>query len=275
VFVISTEGRNLTIRKDFSVEDSLEMTNFYFLITFTKTLEHLMEILAGLIIGFVGSFHCIGMCGPIALALPISNSENFKFFAGRILYNLGRILSYALMGVLFGFIGEKLVISGFQQTLSVSLGIIILIIVFIPQRFRNKILAINFIQKIITPLKTSIGSLFKQKGYSSFLSIGFLNGFLPCGFVYVGLTGAISTGNAFNGMLFMIFFGLGTFPAMFAVSIFGKFIKLDIRRRLSKLTPAFAIFLALLFIVRGLNLGIPYISPKIGNKSPIHQMMHN
>ncbi len=234
-----------------------------------------MEILAGLIIGFVGSFHCIGMCGPIALALPISNSENFKFFAGRILYNLGRILSYALMGVLFGFIGEKLVISGFQQTLSVSLGIIILIIVFIPQRFRNKILAINFIQKIITPLKTSIGSLFKQKGYSSFLSIGFLNGFLPCGFVYVGLTGAISTGNAFNGMLFMIFFGLGTFPAMFAVSIFGKFIKLDIRRRLSKLTPAFAIFLALLFIVRGLNLGIPYISPKIGNKSPIHQMMHN
>jgi sulfite exporter TauE/SafE len=234
-----------------------------------------MEIFAGLIIGFAGSFHCIGMCGPIALALSIPPSGNFKFFAGRILYNFGRIFSYALMGIFLGFIGEKFVISGFQQILSIALGIIILIIVVIPQKYRNKILAVNFIQKMIAPLKTTIGSLFKKNSYSSFLSIGFLNGFLPCGFVYMGLAGAVSTGNAFNGMLFMIFFGLGTFPAMFAVSIFGKFIKLDIRKRLSKLIPAFAIFLALLFIARGMNLGIPYISPKIGNKTAIHQMMHN
>jgi sulfite exporter TauE/SafE len=234
-----------------------------------------MEIFAGLIIGFVGSFHCIGMCGPIAITLPIPNSNNFKFFGGRILYNFGRILSYALMGILLGFIGEKFAISGFQQTLSVVLGIIILIIVVIPQKYRNRILSVSLIKRIIVPIKTAIGSLFKKNSYSSFLSIGFLNGFLPCGFVYVGLAGAISTGNAFNGMLFMIFFGLGTFPAMFAVSIFGKFIKLDIRKKLSKLIPVFAIFLALLFIARGMNLGIPYISPKIGNGSSVHQMMHN
>ncbi len=234
-----------------------------------------MEIFAGLIVGFIGSFHCIGMCGPIALALPIPGSDNFRFYAGRIIYNLGRILSYALMGILFGFIGQKLVISGFQQILSISLGIFILIIVFIPQRFRNRILAVNFIQKIINPLKTSIGSLFKQKSYFSFFSIGFLNGFLPCGFVYAGLAGAISTGSAFNGMIFMVFFGLGTFPAMFTVSIFSKFIKLNLRKKLSKLTPVFAIFLALLFIMRGMNLGIPYVSPKIGDKSPQHRMMNN
>lgn len=234
-----------------------------------------MEIFAGLIIGFVGSFHCVGMCGPIALALPIPDSGNFKFFAGRIFYNLGRVLSYALIGIFFGFLGEKIVISGFQQILSVALGMIIIIMVAIPQRYRNKIMAINIIQVIITPLKSSIGSLFKQKSYQSFLSIGFLNGFLPCGFVYIGLAGAISTGNPISGMLFMIFFGLGTFPAMFAVSIFSKFIKLDIRKRLSKLIPVFAVLLALLFIIRGMNLGIPYVSPKMGNKTSFHHMIHN
>ena len=232
-----------------------------------------MEIFAGLVIGFFGSFHCIGMCGPIALALPVPQSSNFKFFAGRIIYNLGRVLSYALMGLLFGFIGEKLIISGFQQTLSIFLGIFILVIVFIPQRFRNQILAVNIIAKAITPVKAAIGSLFRQKSFFSFLSIGFLNGFLPCGFVYAGLAGAVSTGNAFNGMMFMIFFGLGTVPAMFSISIFSKFIKIDLRKKLSKLTPVFAVLLALLFIMRGMNLGIPYVSPKMGEKSPIHHMM--
>ena len=232
-----------------------------------------MEIFAGLVIGFFGSFHCIGMCGPIALALPVPQSSNFKFFAGRIIYNLGRVLSYALMGLLFGFIGEKLIISGFQQTLSIFLGIFILVIVFIPQRFRNQILAVNIIAKAITPVKAAIGSLFRQKSFFSFLSIGFLNGFLPCGFVYAGLAGAVSTGNAFNGMMFMVFFGLGTVPAMFSISIFSKFIKIDLRKKLSKLTPVFAVLLALLFIMRGMNLGIPYVSPKMGEKSPIHHMM--
>lgn len=233
-----------------------------------------MEIFAGLVIGFIGSFHCIGMCGPIALALPVSGSDNFRFFAGRIIYNLGRIFSYASMGILFGFIGQKFVISGFQQILSIALGIFILIIVFTPQKIRSKIYGANIIQKLINPLKVSIGSLFKQQNYFSFLSIGFLNGFLPCGFVYVGLAGAISTGSAFNGMIFMISFGLGTFPAMYAVSIFSKFIRLDIRKKLSRLMPLFAIFLAVLFIMRGMNLGIPYVSPKMSNP-PYHHMMNH
>ncbi len=112
-----------------------------------------MEIFAGLIIGFIGSFHCLGMCGPIALALPIPDSDNFRFYAGRVIYNLGRILSYALMGILIGFISEKLVISGFQQILSVSLGILILIIVLIPRGIRNRIFAANIIQKLIIPFK--------------------------------------------------------------------------------------------------------------------------
>lgn len=233
-----------------------------------------MEILAGLVIGFIGSFHCIGMCGPIALALPVPGSNNFRFFMGRIIYNLGRILSYALMGIFFGFIGQKLFIYGIQQILSISLGVLILIIVFIPAKIRNKIIFSNIVQKLLIPLKASIGSLFKKKSYPSFFSIGFLNGFLPCGFVYAGLAGAVSTGSTFNGMMFMIFFGLGTFPAMFAVSIFSKFIKLNLRKKLSRLIPVFAVFLAMLFIMRGMNLGIPFVSPKMSNPASHHNMDH-
>jgi sulfite exporter TauE/SafE len=90
-----------------------------------------------------------------------------------------------------------------------------------------------------------------------------LNGLLPCGLVYVAIAGAISSGDAISGMLFMILFGLGTFPAMFAATIFGRFINLNIRKKINQAIPALAVVLAVLFILRGLSLGIPYISPKI------------
>ncbi len=93
--------------------------------------------------------------------------------------------------------------------------------------------------------------------------IGILNGFLPCGLVYVALAGAIASGDAISGTAVMILFGIGTFPTMFAATLFGKFINLNIRRKITKAIPALALVLGLLFIVRGMALGIPYLSPKI------------
>ncbi len=232
-----------------------------------------MEILTAFIIGLVGSFHCIGMCGPIALALPVPNSGNISFFIGRVIYNLGRIISYSMMGLLFGFIGEKIIISGFQQWLSIILGCSILLYFILPYRYKNKITNLNVIRKILSFLKIKISSLFKEKKNISFLAIGFLNGFLPCGFVYIGLAGATSTGNLVSGMIFMTLFGLGTFPAMLAVSIFGKFIGKNFRQKLSRLTPVFAAVIALLLIVRGMNLGIPYLSPELNKTNQTHEMM--
>lgn len=232
-----------------------------------------MEIIAALSIGFLGSFHCIGMCGPIALALPVPESSNIAFVFGRILYNVGRIISYAIMGLVFGWLGQKISLWGFQQGLSIFLGALIVFFIFLPGKFKNKLLSLNPVQKVISPLKISIGNLFKQKSLPSFLTIGILNGFLPCGFVYMGLAGAIAVANPVTGMLVMIFFGLGTFPAMFAVSVFGKFINLGFRQKLRKLTPVFAILFAVIFILRGLNLGIPYLSPKMGAHNQM-QMMH-
>jgi sulfite exporter TauE/SafE len=234
-----------------------------------------MEIFSAFIVGLFGSFHCIGMCGPIALALPVAKQSNLSFFSGRILYNLGRSFSYVLMGLIVGFIGEKLIISGYQQVLSILLGLLVLVYVFLPAKLKAGITNLSFIQLILASLKTKIYPLLRNQNSFSLLLIGFLNGFLPCGFVYIGLAGAISTGNPFDGMIFMFLFGLGTFPVMFAVSIFGKFVSINFRQRLSKLTPVFAVLFACIFILRGLNLGIPYLSPKLDSSVKTHQMMHH
>lgn len=226
-----------------------------------------MELIAGLVIGFLGSFHCIGMCGPIALALPVPKTSNLSFIAGRILYNAGRVLTYSVMGAVFGLLGGRIIFSGFQQALSITLGIIILISVFLPFKYKQKIISLNFIQKINQPLKREIGILFKQATFSSMFLIGLLNGFLPCGFVYIGLAGATAAGDAVSGGAFMFLFGLGTFPAMFAASVLGKFVSLNVRQKIRKLTPVFAIVLAVIFILRGMNLGIPFVSPKLNSQT--------
>jgi len=220
-------------------------------------------IFSALAVGFFGSAHCIGMCGPIAIALPVPNSGTFNFIAGRILYNIGRIFTYSFLGALFGLLGSRIVIAGFQQFITIFLGVIILLVVLIPFKYKAKVTQHKLVQKITLPIKSGIGELFKQGTIPSMFLIGVLNGFLPCGLVYIAIAGAIASGDAVSGMLYMTLFGLGTFPAMFAATIFGKFINLNIRRKLTKAVPVFAIVLAVLFILRGMALGIPYISPKI------------
>jgi uncharacterized protein len=221
------------------------------------------EILSAFAIGLFGSLHCIGMCGPIAIALPVPNTSNASFLTGRLLYNIGRVLTYSFLGAIFGLLGSRFVVAGFQQGISIILGIIILIVVLMPSRYKVKVTQHPIILKISSPLKESIGVLFKKGTFSSMFLIGILNGFLPCGLVYVALAGAIASGDAVSGAAVMVLFGLGTIPAMFAATVFGKFINLGLRRKLNKLIPYFAIVLAIIFILRGMALGIPYLSPKI------------
>ena len=94
--------------------------------------------------------------------------------------------------------------------------------------------------------------------------VGILNGFLPCGVVYLALSGAMATGNVFEGIGFMILFGLGTFPAMMAVSMVKNWIKPGFFPGFQKILWGMAIIFAGLLIIRGLGLGIPYLSPMIG-----------
>lgn len=221
------------------------------------------EIFSGIVIGLFGSLHCIGMCGPIAIALPVNNDSNLNFVTGRLLYNVGRVVTYSFLGAIFGLLGSRIVIAGFQQGASIALGIIILAIVLLPSKYKIKVTQHPFVLKFSQPLKDNIVLLFKKGTFSSMFIIGILNGLLPCGLVYVALAGAIASGDAFSGAAFMILFGIGTIPAMFAATIFGKFINIGLRRKLNKAIPAFVVLLAVVFILRGMSLGIPYISPKI------------
>ena len=231
------------------------------------------EILAAFLVGLVGSLHCIGMCGPIAIALPVPDSSNLSFFTGRILYNLGRVVTYAFLGAVLGLVGSKLALTGAQQMVSIVLGIVIIIAVLLPQKYKNYFAQHPIIQKLALPLKSNIGILFKKGTFSAMFLIGILNGFLPCGLVYVALAGAIASGDAISGAAVMILFGLGTVPAMFVASVFGKFINIGIRTKIRKAVPVLAILLGVIFILRGMNLGIPYLSPKLTTQSEVSSEM--
>lgn len=213
------------------------------------------------IFGLISSLHCIGMCGPIAMMLPVDRTNPAKKTTQIITYHLGRLTAYASIGFIFGMLGQGLFIAGIQQQLSIFIGIAMILIVLIPEKnFANY----NFskpIFKLISKVKTTLGSQFKNKSYKSLFTIGLLNGFLPCGMVYVALFGAIAMQSISFGVLYMALFGLGTVPLMSSVVYLNSFLTLPIRNKIQKIIPYAAVCIGILFILRGLGLGIPYVSP--------------
>ena len=234
-----------------------------------------MEVWTGFLVGLFGSLHCIGMCGPIVIALPIIGESQLKILFGRVLYNLGRVVTYTFMGALFGLFGSRLVMFGLQQYLSIIIGGVILLYILTPRKIKSKAAETFIYRKTTFAIKSGFSKLISKNSNSSLFSIGLLNGLLPCGFVYVGIAGSLSTGDFLSGTAYMALFGLGTFPVMLATAVFGKVINLNIKRRINKLIPAFAVILALLFILRGLNLGIPYVSPKFSKAVVMQNDMHH
>lgn len=219
-------------------------------------------LLSAVILGLMGSLHCVGMCGPIAFMLPVDNANSIKKVGQLLLYHLGRLFAYGCIGMVFGLLGKGLYIFGMQQKLSVIIGVLMIIIVLIPYRTFARINFSKPVFRIISKIKTGLGKELKKKTADTFLTIGILNGFLPCGLVYMALFGAIAMGNALEGAIYMMLFGLGTIPLMTAVVYFGSVLKGSLRTRFIKMVPVFVILIGSLFILRGLGLGIPYISPK-------------
>lgn len=219
-------------------------------------------IIAAFMMGLLGSFHCVGMCGPIALSLPLTHDSNLAKFTGALLYNSGRIITYAAFGIVFGLIGKSFALFGYQQWLSVFLGILIIFFIILPKRL-SAFKSNNYILVFFEKLRSALGRLFARKNYSSLFSIGFLNGLLPCGLVYMAAAVALAYGDVMNSMLFMAFFGLGTLPMMWSIAFFGNYVSVSIRQKIRKAYPYMMTLLACLLILRGLGLGIPYVSPKV------------
>lgn len=220
-------------------------------------------ISSALLMGAVGSLHCVGMCGPLALALPLGSRSNGGKIMGGALYNIGRITTYALLGLVLGLAGQTFLSGNAQQILSIVLGAGILLYLLLPVRFKATSAVASAANKPFIKLRGVLASLFQSRAYTSQYLIGVLNGLLPCGLIYMAVTTSFLTGSAIKGSLFMACFGLGTFPAMLAVVFFGQYMNQQVRFRLRKAVPFFLFVMGALLILRGMNLGIPFVSPML------------
>lgn len=213
------------------------------------------------ILGLLGSFHCVGMCGPIAFVLPVDRNNSFKKIGQIFLYHIGRLIAYTLLGLFFGVVGKGFVLFGMQQQLSILIGVLMIVLVLVPHATLNKFNASKPIYRIISKLKSKLGQQFKRKTPDTFFTIGFLNGFLPCGLVYMAVFGAIAFGGSYKGAIYMLLFGLGTVPLMTTAVYLGKFLNAKVKQNIQKAIPVFVVIIGVLFILRGMGLDIPYISP--------------
>ena len=218
---------------------------------------------SALAIGFAGSLHCIGMCGPIVMVLPGSVTERWRFLGGRVLYNAGRVLAYAALGVIAGIIGQAFSFAGWQQRIGIFVGAAMILGVVMPLALRSKYMPRNPFTAVVDAVKNRLGRLLAESSPSSLFLIGFLNGFLPCGLVYMAMIGSVAAGSVPGSVIYMILFGIGTVPVMLGTSYVANIITLGVRRKLRKLLPAGVVILGALFMLRGLGLGIPFVSPDV------------
>ncbi len=225
-------------------------------------------LLSAFIFGILGSFHCVGMCGPIAFMLPVSRDNAAKKFLQVLLYHTGRLLAYGLIGLAFGMLGKSLNLFGIQQYLSIAAGILMIAVIVIPSKTFGKYNFSRPMYRVVGKVKTSLGAALKKKTPDTFFTIGFLNGFLPCGLVYMAAFGAIASGNIIQGSLYMILFGAGTIPLMTTAVYFSGMLNGIMRKKVQKAIPVFVVLVGILFIIRGMGLDIPYLSP-----APVSEMI--
>lgn len=211
-----------------------------------------------LTLGFLGSFHCLGMCGPIALALPVHLFSVSKKVLAVLFYNFGRVYTYAVFGIISGVIGYSIVLAGFQQLLSVVLGIALIFSVLIPSLKWTITLP-----KFYYRLSTKFFSQLRSGKLGWYFVSGMLNGILPCGLVYMAFSASLASGDVLKSVLFMAAFGLGTFPMLLALPIVNSYVGLPVRNVMRKTVPIIVGLTGLMLILRGLNLGVPYFSPEI------------
>lgn len=220
-----------------------------------------MMLYTALIFGLISSLHCIGMCGPIAMMLPVDRNNPTKKAIQIMLYHAGRLTSYATLGLLFGLLGRGLYLAGIQQQISIVVGGLMIVLAIVPEKVFARYNFSRPIYNLISKVKTSLGSQFKRKSPDALFTIGLLNGFLPCGLVYAALFGAIALQNVSLSVAYMLLYGLGTIPMMSAVVYISNFLSLPFRNKMQSIVPLVTVIIGLLFVLRGMGLDIAYISP--------------
>ncbi len=216
-------------------------------------------IISAFMMGFIGSIHCVGMCGPLAISMPFSFFSSFTKWTAILLYNIGRVIAYSIIGIFVGLLGRGVNWFGISQIFSLILGTLIVISVVSPTVVKS--IGIRLPHWVNKNQVNTLQFLIKKKSVSWMFLVGMLNGFLPCGLVYMAVAAALSTYTILGAVTFMAFFGLGTIPAMITVIIAGQHLPLSWRIGFRKLVPVVTFIIGTLLILRGLNLNIPYVSP--------------
>jgi len=216
------------------------------------------------LLGLVGSLHCAGMCGPLALALPPAGATTLGYFTGRLAYNLGRVVTYCVLGLVFGLAGATLWLAGIQRWVCLALGAALLLGLFASRKLTRW----NPVTLVGDRLQSRMSALLRRRTVASLAVLGLLTGLLPCGLVYVACAGAAATGGILAGAQYMAAFGVGTVPMMLAISLSGKLVPPFLRLHLRKAIPVCIFLVAALLILRGLSLGIPYVSPDLSAAKP-------
>jgi sulfite exporter TauE/SafE len=209
-------------------------------------------------IGLFGSVHCIGMCGPLAFAVRSFDKRWWRIVLDKVTYNSGRVITYSFLGLLIGLLGRQLWLAGLQQGVSVVTGSLI-ILAGLSRLIKVKFSNSNLVAKLLAPVNRLMGYALRHK--AGHLAIGMLNGFLPCGFVYLALIGAVNTPSPYSAAQYMFWFGAGTFPLMLLATAGAGFIGPIFRRRINLVMPYLVVCLGCWFVLRGLGLNIPYLSP--------------
>lgn len=216
----------------------------------------------GFLLGVFGSFHCVGMCSPITLLLPFQRNNQWAKALQIGFYFIGKILTYCILGCIFAFVGRGILLREYQQDFSIFVGVFMFFVglfQILNWRFSGWQLPIF---KGVNALKKTLGKQLRSKNFFSTFFIGFLNGFLPCGLVYTALFSALSSPDITTTILYMACFGLGTSPLMILFIYLGNFLSLTMRKYLQKALPFLVMIVGILFIIRGLGLGIPILSPQ-------------
>ncbi len=211
------------------------------------------------LMGLVGSLHCAGMCGPLTLLLPSGKSTSSRFIAGRLLYNLGRIATYALLGLLVGLVGQQSTLFVSREIISVTVGVLILVFVLLPDKWLSEINVYQIIARTTGKLKAGFKRNFETNYYTGQLVFGFFNGLLPCGLVYAALAGSFIQLDTLKGGAYMALFGLGTLPMMLSISLGSGWLKRHFSGQIRKLIPLTYAFLAIWLIYRGLQAPTPHL----------------
>lgn len=215
-----------------------------------------------LTLGLISNLHCLGMCGPIALALPVGNMNTFEKFVSIFTYNFGRISIYTLLGLLLGLFGTSIRLIGFLQGFSILAGIVLILIGLAELgvlKFKLQNVGLNALLSV----KKKFAQLLQKRSLDAFFMMGVFNGLLPCGMVYSALIASLVMGSIQGGATYMLLYGLGTLPVMFFLPFFKSMISFKAQRLFKVLIPFTFILIGSLLVLRGSNLGIPYVSPKI------------